>query len=236
MIYLNCLAKDLKNAKAILEASNGKALIGVLTKDFTSDQEAITTMQKWSENLDQKISIGLGNGDPHQSAMVARVAKKVNAYHINQVFTGVGATRSNTLNHKAIINALVKPCKEIGKVKISTGPESSKLKPGAIIDVESAAIIIKEMGGSAIKYMSMKELENDQEFIAVAKACAKYDLILEPTGGLNLENLEKYIKYAKEAGVKKIIPHLYSSIIDSQTGETKIEDVKKVWTILDKYY
>ena len=34
------------------------------------------------------------------------------------------------------------------------------------------------------------------------------------------------------AGVKKVIPHVYSSIIDKETGNTRIEDVKKLLGIV----
>jgi uncharacterized protein (TIGR03581 family) len=41
-----------------------------------------------------------------------------------------------------------------------------------------------------------------------------------------LENFQEIVKIALDAGVKKVIPHVYSSIIDSVTGDTRSEDVK----------
>ena len=72
----------------------------------------------------------------------------------------------------------------------------------------------------------MKGLAHKKEYQAVAEACAKYDFYLEPTGGIDLANFAEIVQIAVDAGVKKIIPHVYSSIIDSKTGDTKPEDVQ----------
>lgn len=69
-------------------------------------------------------------------------------------------------------------------------------------------------------------LKTRDEFAAVARACAEQDFWLEPTGGIDLENFEPIMEIALAAGVTKIIPHIYSSIIDSASGNTRPEDVK----------
>ena len=69
-----------------------------------------------------------------------------------------------------------------------------------------------------------------EEYQAVAKACAENDFYLEPTGGIDLENFQEIVKIALDAGVEKVIPHVYSSIIDSATGDTRPENVR---TLLD---
>ncbi|MFK4567641.1 KDGP aldolase, partial [Enterococcus sp. UD-01] len=86
--------------------------------------------------------------------------------------------------------------------------------------------LLQDMGGSSIKYFPMKGLAHIEEYKAVAEACAKYDFYLEPTGGIDLDNFEEIVRIAVDAGVKKIIPHVYSSIIDKETGDTKPEAVK----------
>ena len=70
----------------------------------------------------------------------------------------------------------------------------------------------------------MKGLAHQKEYEAVAQACATYDFALEPTGGIDLTNFEEILQIAVDAKVKKIIPHVYSSIIDPETGNTKPED------------
>ncbi|HAQ4407924.1 TPA: oxo-acid lyase, partial [Enterococcus faecium] len=68
----------------------------------------------------------------------------------------------------------------------------------------------------------------------VAEACAKYEFYLEPTGGIDLSNFEEILKIAIDAGVKKVIPHVYSSIIDKETGDTRIGDVKILLSMVKK--
>ena len=51
-------------------------------------------------------------------------------------------------------------------------------------------------------------------------------LILEPTGGITLENIDAILKICLDAGVPKVIPHVYSSIVDKVTGDTRTEDVR----------
>ena len=68
----------------------------------------------------------------------------------------------------------------------------------------------------------------------MAKCCAEHDFYLEPTGGIDLDNYEAILKIALNAGVKKVIPHIYTSIIDKVTGATRTEDVKQLLTITQK--
>ncbi|HAP3880141.1 TPA: oxo-acid lyase, partial [Enterococcus faecalis] len=49
---------------------------------------------------------------------------------------------------------------------------------------------------------------------------------------IDLENFEEIVQIAVDAGVKKIIPHVYSSIIDQETGDTRTEDVKTLLTMM----
>ncbi|MFY8725846.1 KDGP aldolase, partial [Klebsiella pneumoniae] len=77
-------------------------------------------------------------------------------------------------------------------------------------------------------YFPMGGLKHRAEFEAVAKACAAHDFWLEPTGGIDLENYSEILKIALDAGVSKIIPHIYSSIIDKASGNTRPADVRQL--------
>lgn len=66
----------------------------------------------------------------------------------------------------------------------------------------------------------------------MAKACAENDFYLEPTGGIDLDNFKEILTIIVDAGVKKIIPHVYSSIIDKETGATRIEDAKALYDMI----
>ena len=227
-VCLNVLAGSVENAKEIYEAAKGHVVVGVLSINYPTIEEAVTGMMEYYTVLEGNLSVGLGAGNPNQWKMVGDIAKKVKAHHFNQVFTGIGYTRANTEDSSLHINALVSPSGEVGKVVISTGPLSSQAEQKAIVDIETAILMIKDMGGDSIKFFPMGGLKVKEELIAVAKACAKHQFCLEPTGGIDLENYREIMEIILDAGVEKVIPHIYSSIIDKESGNTRIDDVKKL--------
>ncbi len=232
-VSLNVLAGSINNAIECYEAAEEKVLVGILSKKYPSTESAIEDMSKYAKEIDNAISVGLGAGDPNQWAMVSAISKVIKPKHANQVFTAVGHTRANVDNSHTLINCLVSPSGTPGEVIINTGPLSSQKEKG-IVPIETAIAMIKDMGGSSIKFFPMGGLKTEEEFRVVAKACAKEDLYLEPTGGIDLDNFEPILRIALEAGVKKIIPHVYSSIIDKESGETRVEDVKTLLAIVKK--
>lgn len=232
-VCLNVLAKDLQNAKDIYESVNGHVLVGILSKNYKTVQDASKEMKIWSEELDNNISIGLGAGDPNQSYMVAELTKLIKPNHANQVFTGVGLSVDNFYKKTTFINCLVSPTGKVGFVKISTGPISSEGVNG-IVSIEAAINIIKDMGGDSIKFFNMQGTKYLDEYKKVCEACAKANFGIEPTGGIDLNNFEEILTIPITLGVKKIIPHVYSSIIDSGTGYTKVEDMKELMKIIIK--
>ena len=232
-LCLNVLANSVENAKECYDAAEGHVLLGVLSKNYATDEAAIKDMKEYQTATNNALSVGLGAGDPNQSQMVTRLAKELQPQHVNQVFTGVGASRGVLGQEETIVNGLVSPTGKVGYVNIATGPLSSQ-SPEAIVPIETAIRLLQDMGGSSIKYFPMKGLAHKEEYQAVAEACAKYDFYLEPTGGIDLENFEEIVQIAVDAGVKKIIPHVYSSIIDSNTGDTRPEDVKTLLEIMKK--
>ncbi|WP_305816734.1 2-dehydro-3-deoxy-phosphogluconate aldolase [Photobacterium leiognathi] len=224
-VCLNVLAGSIDNAAEIYDAAEGHILVGVLSKNYPDVQTAVEEMKKYSDKINNAVSVGLGAGDPNQSMMVSLISQHIQPQHINQVFTGVATSRALVGQDQSIVNGLISPTGTVGMVKISTGPLSSCNKE-AIVPVESAIAMLKDMGGSSVKYFPMGGLETREEFAYVAKACAEQDFWLEPTGGIDLENFEEIMQIALDAGVTKIIPHIYSSIIDKETGNTRPEDVR----------
>ncbi|MGB5004615.1 MAG: KDGP aldolase family protein, partial [Lactococcus raffinolactis] len=203
----------------------------VLSKNYATDEAAIEDMKRYIVATDNALSVGLGAGDPNQSAMVARLSEVLQPQHVNQVFTGVGASRALLGQNDTIINGLVSPTGTVGMVNLATGPLSSQA-PAGIVPIETAIALLKDMGGSSIKFFNMKGLTHLEEYKAVAKACAENGFYLEPTGGIDLENFQEIVQIAVDAGVKKIIPHVYSSIIDKTTGDTNVEDVKTLHAMM----
>lgn len=232
-ICLNVLANSVENAQACYAAAEGHVVLGVLSKNYDSDEAAIADMKKYQAATNNALSVGLGAGDPNQSQMVTRLSEVLQPQHVNQVFTGVGASRARLGQKETVINGLVSPTGKVGYVNIATGPLSSQA-PSGEVPIETAIALLKDMGGSSIKYFPMKGLAHKEEYQAVAEACAKHDFYLEPTGGIDLENVEEIVQIAVDAGVKKIIPHIYSSIIDKETGHTRPEDVATLLNIMKK--
>lgn len=232
-ICLNVLVNTLDNAKELYEATDGHILLGLLSKNYSSNELAIEDMLKYAAVCDNCISVGLGAGDPNQSNMVSEIAHYIQPRHVNQVFTGVGTTRALLGQNDTVVNGLVSPTGTVGMVKISTGPLSSKGEDG-IVPVDTAIMLLKDMGCSSIKFFPMRGLSTRDEYIEVCRACARNDFMMEPTGGIDLENFEEICQIALDNGVKKVIPHVYTSIIDTETKLTKVSDVKVLYNIMDK--
>lgn len=233
-VCLNVLAGSLENAKNIYEVAEKHVVVGVLSANYPDVSTAVDDMKKYYDDLDGNLSVGLGGGNPAQWKAVGDIAKEVKANHFNQVFTAVAYTRANINNSESMVNVLVSPTGKPGYVKISTGPKSKDADEPAIVANKTAILMAKDMGGSSLKFFPMHGLQAIEELKVLAKDCAEEDFILEPTGGIDLNNFEEILTVILNAGVKKTIPHVYSSIIDKETGNTRIEDVKKLMEIVKK--
>ncbi|KON69048.1 2-dehydro-3-deoxyphosphooctonate aldolase [Peribacillus butanolivorans] len=233
-VALNVLANSVENAVEVFEAAEGHVLVGVLSKDYPTVEASVTAMKEYGVAIDEAVSIGLGAGDNKQAAVVAEIAKYYPGSHINQVFPAVAATRANLGEKDSWINSLVSPTGKVGYVNISTGPVSAEASDLAIVPIKAAIALVRDMGGNALKYFPMKGLKHEEEYRAVAKACGEEGFALEPTGGIDLNNFETILEIALEAKVSKVIPHIYSSIINKETGKTNEEDVRKLLAITKK--
>jgi uncharacterized protein (TIGR03581 family) len=227
------LAGSKQNAQRIYEAAQGHVLVGVLSKNYPDVESAVADMLDYASLIDNALSVGLGAGDPKQSNMVSLISQRVQPQHVNQVFTGVGTSRALLGQSDTVVNGLVSPTGRVGWVKISTGPLSAQTIEG-IVPVDTAIALLKDMGGSSIKYFPMGGLKHQEEYQYVAKACAQNDFILEPTGGIDLKNFTPILEIALKAGVKQVIPHVYSSIIDPISGDTRPQDVKMLLEMTKK--
>ncbi|MGV0083651.1 2-dehydro-3-deoxy-phosphogluconate aldolase [Rahnella aceris] len=232
-VCLNVLAGSKDNARDIYAAAEGHVLVGVLSKNYADVTSAVADMKEYAALIENALSVGLGAGDPRQSLMVSQISAQVQPQHVNQVFTGVGTSRALLGQNDSVVNGLISPTGKVGFVKINTGPLSSAASD-AIVPVETAIALLKDMGGSSVKYFPMGGLKTRDEFAAVARACAEQDFWLEPTGGIDLENFELIMEIALAAGVTKIIPHIYSSIIDSASGNTRPDDVRTLLASVKK--
>ncbi|MCD1258048.1 oxo-acid lyase [Paenibacillus athensensis] len=233
-VALNVLAGSVDNAREVFAAAEGYVLVGVLSKRYPDAQTAAAAMREYGAAIDDAVSIGLGSGDSRQAAVVAEIAASYAGSHINQVFPSVGATRARLGARPGWINALVAPSGRPGYVNIATGPASSALPEGAIVPVKAAIALVRDMGGNALKFFPMNGLSCEDELRAVAQACGEERFALEPTGGIDLGNFEAIVRMALEAGVPQIIPHVYASIVDPASGQTRPDDVRTLLTSMQR--
>lgn len=231
-VCLNCLTNSVDNAKAIYEAAKGHVAVGILSANYPDAEHAAEDMKRYQEAVDNNISVGLGAGNPGQWKAVADISGQIKPKHINQTFTAGGYTRAKT-GEGPFLNSMVAPCGKVGYVKVSTGPLSKDMEP-AVVPVKTAIAMAKEQGADSLKYFPMGGLKVREEYEAVAAACAESGFGLEPTGGIDLDNFSEILKIAVDAGVEHIIPHVYSSIIDKETGATRISDVVKLYNMIQE--
>lgn len=230
-ICLNVLANSLENAKELYEVTEGHILIGILASKFKTIEEGIEEVKEYQKELNGSVSVGLGDGDPSQWKRVAQISATTNPLHVNQISTATGYTRGLVNQDNTLINSLVSPTGKIGYVNIATGVESSTYPP-LLVPIKLAITMLKEIGANSLKFFPMKGTNTLEEYEEVCRVAGEMDFIVEPTGGLNLENFEIIVSTALDKGVPKIIPHVYSSIIDEETGDTNVEDVAKLYEIM----
>jgi len=233
-VAINVLAKDIANAREIYEAAEGHAVIGVLSAQFASVDEGISEVKRWMEQV-PSISVGLGAGDPAQYYKAAMIAAQVHPAHVNQTFTGCGfaaGALAATGGEQTHINALVSPTGTPGEVLISTGVRSSQSTP-ARVSCDAAVCMMRDMGAHAAKFFPMGGEKSLPELYALAEAAVHNGMtLIEPTGGIDLDNFGDILQTCLEAGVPRVMPHVYSSIIDPQTGNTRPEDVAALMEIV----
>ncbi|PAE21059.1 4-hydroxy-2-ketovalerate aldolase [Bacillus sp. 7504-2] len=228
-VIFNVLAKDVENAKELADLAGDRVLIGVMVKNFPSAEAAIEQVELYKDNK-IPVSVGLGAGDPAMWKMVADVSAKTVPNHINQVFPAAGYTlgRIHELGEDStLVNALVEPSGSPGQVYISTGPSSSHFKEK--VSCEMAATMLAELGVDSVKFYPIDGDRRLDEVIAMVKAAVDAGLtIFEPTGGINVENVQRIVQTCLDHGAETVIPHLYTSLIDQETGKTEVEKMKQL--------
>lgn len=235
-VAVNLLAKDLDNAVAVMDALDGYGLVGVLSKNYPTVESCVDTVKEYLKHM-KNVSVGLGGGDPRQWKMAAEVAALTNPGHVNQTFTGAMYTEGLLQGSgctETVTNCMMYPTGIAGMVQISTGPVSDG-EYRAKVSVEEAVCLMKDLNLPSIKFFDMHGLEHIEELKVLARACVKHGIpILEPTGGITIENIGEIVAVCLEAGIERIIPHIYSSIIDKESGLTNIDLVKQTFERIKK--
>ncbi|MFY2157204.1 KDGP aldolase [Cytobacillus firmus] len=228
-VIFNVLAKDVDNAKELVEIAGNRVLVGIMVKNFPTVESAIEQVKQYKEN-NIPVSVGLGAGDPAMWKKVADVSAKTSPDHINQVFPAAGYTLGRMDQLEAsnpLVNALIEPSGIPGEVYISTGPSSSIFKEK--VSCEMAATMLAEIGVDSVKFYPIDGDKRLDEIAAMVKAAVNAGLkIFEPTGGIDVENVHRIVQTCFDNGAETVIPHLYTSLVDKETGKTEVEKLQKL--------
>lgn len=228
-ILFNVLAKDLENAVEISRCAPERILVGVMVKNFATDAEAIQRIEQLKAN-NVLASVGLGAGDPAMWKRVADVAAATCPYHINQVYPASGYTMGRLQEvHKGdyLVNSLLEPAGEPGMVYVATGAVSQQKKEA--VSAEMAAKMLADIGLPSVKFYPIGGLKKLNELKAMVKAAVAEGItVFEPTGGIDMQNVHEIVQICLDAGATTVIPHLYTSLIDSATGRTRPEYLEKL--------
>ena len=221
VVRLNVLARDLENARRIVESTNGSVYIGLMVKNFASVEAAVAKVEEYQQ-AGVPVSVGLGAGDPAQWLKVVQVAEQTRPAHVNQVFPAAGYTLAALRGAGAkntIVNALIAPGGTAGKVCILTGPQSQQCKE--TISCGAAAALLSEIGVPSVKFYPIDGAERLDEVAAMVKAAVACGIkIFEPTGGIDVNCVSQIVEVCAVNGAEVIVPHLYTSLVDQESGLT----------------
>ncbi len=228
-VYFNVLAKDLENAIEISRFAPDRTLVGIMVKNYATDDEAVTMVEAFKEH-GILPSVGLGAGDPAMWKRVADVSVRSCPFHINQVYPAAGYTMGRLMEvHKGtfIVNSLLEPSGRPGMVYAATGPLSRENREP--IKAATAARMMADIGLPSVKFYPIGGLTKMDELKAMVRAAVEAGIsIFEPTGGIDMENVHEIVQACIDGGATTVIPHLYTSLVDKATGKTRPEYLKEL--------
>lgn len=229
VVKLNVLAKDVANAAAISAAAGGRIYIGVMVKHFATNEEAVARIREL-QRANIPVSVGLGGGDPAMWSRVVDVAVQTRPEHVNQVFPAAGYTLGGLRvagSPHILVNALVTPSGTPGRVWVTTGPRSSAYREQ--LSCDAAAAMLAELGVHSVKLYPIEGTERLDEVSEMVKAAVRQGIVIfEPTGGIDAHSIGQVVEVCAEHGAQTIVPHIYTSIIDPDTGLTRIADIEEL--------
>lgn len=102
-----------------------------------------------------------------------------------------------------------------------------------MVSADAAVRMIQDMGAHAAKFFPMGGERSLDELKVLAQSAAYNGMtLIEPTGGIDLNNFAVILQACLQAGVAQVMPHIYSSIIDPQSGNTRPEDIRLLMNIV----
>jgi 2-dehydro-3-deoxy-phosphogluconate aldolase len=88
-----------------------------------------------------------------------------------------------------------------------------------VVSADTAAAMLAEAGIPSVKFFPVNGAW--AELAAMAQAAARRGIpVFEPTGGLDLSNVQQAAQICLDAGCRVVVPHVYSAVVDKATGMT----------------
>lgn len=234
-LLINVQASTVDAAAAAARRYGDDVVVGVVARDFAEPAEGAAHIRRLQAQ-GVRVSAGLGDGAADQWERALQLAILTQPCHLNQVFPAAGLSQRVLADAGAptLVNALVRPGGAPGVVSVNTGPRSQRAPDGRL-PVGAALDMLAEVGVRSVKLFPVNGDTRLDEVRAVAAAAAERDLALEPTGGITPDNLAAVLDACLDAGVTRLMPHLYGSVKDPATGDLSPDRLAAAMAVRDRY-
>lgn len=228
-VLMNIQCDCVEECEQLLHTYGRCFLTGIVAKSFPSLEEGVALIRRM-QDAGVPVSAGLGDGSAIQWERALELAKLTDPEHLNEVFPAAALSQAvlKAQGCRTLVNALVRPTGTPGMVSISTGPLSEK-QDDAVIPMETAAAMMAEVGISSVKFYHIQGDARLEEVRAVAEVAGKYNMVMEPTGGITPENVAAVVKTCLDAGATCIMPHIYGSLKNKTTGKMDLEKFRRAY-------
>jgi len=234
-------ARDAGNAAEVMSTLDGAGLVALIAKTFADARVLAEEVRKAKQRVGL-VSIALGDADNTQSDKVIAAALESRPAHINLpylracyakgTFDGLQGDRG------MVVNALVTSTAEPNLVSLSTetAPDADETHD-IRIRTRDAALILKELHFETIKtQFGPNGLDLGWPQSAAKAACeAGLDLI-EPSSKITFENIADVVRACLKGGVSYVMPHIFTALIDKETGATRPEAVADLVALLKSHF
>ena len=220
-------ALNFDNAVAVNEALVGAGIVAVISKKYPSAEALAEEVNRFSEKLGV-VSIALGGGDYTQTEQVLNASFLSKPDHINVPFELASYTQGRLEQaglKSVLVNALVLETEDENQVAITVDP--IRQDRNVILEIRDAVSIISGWGIKSVKAQFTKKPLNLDWLSNIARASEAVGLeLIEPSSGINLDNVNDVIGTCLEHGSALVLPHVFGALIDKRTGLTKPEAVR----------
>ncbi len=227
-ILLNVEATSVDLAGQANDLWPERILVAVVAKRFDSVEASVEHARALRER-GVRASAGLGDGAADQWRNALDLALGAKPDHLNQVFPAAGLSQEalRSSGAETLVNALVRPCGVPGRVLVGTGPLSQE-HAASSLPVEIALDMLLEVGVKSIKFFPMRGRERLEEFRALAREAAKREMMVEPTGGIGIDDIDDLLDVCEAENVPVVMLHLYGSLKNAVTRDIDLTKLRPV--------